>query len=39
MSKKATSKLAVLDENKTNPETRVAVFQKREIRRTFYNNE
>lgn len=22
-----------------NPETRVAVFQKREIRRTFYNNE
>jgi len=28
-----------MNEHDHNPETRVAVFQKREIRRTFYNNE
>ena len=28
-----------MNEHDKNPETRVAVFQKREIRRTFYNNE
>lgn len=28
-----------MNEHDSNPETRVAVFQKREIRRTFHNNE
>ena len=28
-----------MNENDNNPETRVAVFQKREIRRTMHNNE
>lgn len=28
-----------MNKHDNNPETRVVVFQKREIRRTFYNNE